>query len=126
MVATFGFSRPAGEPVARDGHRVDEGAVRGGDGGGGARVHAETLVRRAVGEGEDQDRLHAEEREALSELQAGGGEKPLRLTEEGMIVFGWRLLAARVGIDHCSGQIAYSWSYELIKNIPGVAGRRPW
>ncbi|MEU6881919.1 hypothetical protein [Streptomyces sp. NPDC046712] len=46
--------------------------------------------------------------------------------EEGMIVFAWRLLAVRVGIDHCSGQNAYSWSYELITNIPGEAGRRPW
>ncbi len=34
-------------------------------------------------------------------------------------------LVREVGADACSGQSAYSCSYRLITNIPGVTGRRP-
>ncbi len=96
-----GAEDPVGEPSAGDGDEVDHGPVGRRDGGRGARGHAQAAVRRRVGEVEDEDGLHAEEGEALPDLQPGeGGEAP-RVAEEGVVVLGRRLFGRRIrGLVH--------------------------
>jgi hypothetical protein len=83
------------------------------------------------GEVEDQDRLHAEEREAFPDLQAGEVQQAPGPAEEGVVVT--RMWAAvRLALHGASGhgglplhKSLHVLSYQLIKNIPLVIGYRP-
>ncbi|WP_315987034.1 hypothetical protein [Streptomyces sp. uw30] len=85
-----------------------------------------------VGAVQDEDGLHAEEREAFPDLQAGEGEQALGSAEEGVVVAGWGT-ALGLDADFDSGQgplLPYKSMdirpYHVIKNIPVVIQYRPW
>ena len=88
-----------------------------------------TAVRERVGEVQDEDGLHAEEREALPDLQTGEGQQAFGLAEERGVVRGGGFAAGLFGLDLDFGSghgrlLPYKSidirSFQVIKNIPVV------
>lgn len=68
--------------------------------------------------------LHAEEREAFPDLQAGQEHQAPRPAEEGVVVLGRRFGGlVGPGVGHGAEQRDYSWSYQVSRNIPVSLGR---
>jgi hypothetical protein len=113
-----------GEPAARDRDEIDQGSVGCGYGCGRSGRHAHAAVRDGIREVEDEDGLHAQERETLPDLETGEREQPLGLAEEGVVVPGGRLvggLGFKCGTRHdplLPPKSINIRSYQVIKNIP--------
>ncbi len=95
-----------GEPAARDRDEIDQRSVGCRHGCGRSGRHAHAAVRDGIREVEDEDGLHAEEREPLPDLEPGEREQAPGLAEEGVVVLG-RRFAVGLGFERGRDTIHY-------------------